>query len=572
MIGRLVAQLVVALYWMLTLPGRLVRRFWRIAPGSYLLVEVDGKVADFLRAPRFWEVAFPRGLSLNWTGKLIDEVIQDDRIRGVVFIIKSFMGGMATATSMRAAFARLRAAGREVIVHLPQGGGTKELYLASAADRVFIGPQAILASVGFLLAPRFLRRTLDKAGMVPEVFAAGRYKAAGEQLARDSMSEANREQLDAILDGFHGAVISGVADGRKVDDARAGAMIDGAPYLGAEAVVANLVDGVAYEDELPSRIAAGDPHPALIDAKKYFPSRRALAMRVVLPKPTIGIIAIHGAIVSATPYMFGSMTVDDKVISAIRAARTSSLCVGVVLHVDSPGGSALASDRIHHELEQLAAEKPLIACFSNVAASGGYYVAAAAHTIFARPTTITGSIGVIAARVVLEPLLARAGVVTEIVKRGAHARMLNPTLPFDDDEKAALEREIRGIYKAFVAVVARGRKRDVGEIERVAQGRVWTGKDALANGLVDRLGGFEDAIAEIRARTGSAGARAVPVVVRSRRRSLPIHPPRSPQHQVIEALGGLALEGGIDLRPLAIVLSGRERALIWSPEASLIGG
>ena len=556
---------------MLTLPGRLVRRFWRIARGSYVLVEIDGKVADFLREPRVWELAMPRGTSLNWIARLIDEVIKDDRLRGVVFMVKSFHGGMATATSLRAAFGRLRAAGREVIVHLPQGGGTKEMYLAAGADRVFIGPQAILASVGFLIASRFFRRALDKAGVVPEVYAAGRYKSAGEQLARDSMSDANKEQLGAILDGYDDEVVGAISKGRKVDADRARALIDGAPYRGEEATAAGLTDGVAYEDELPARIGNGSP-PCIIDAKKYYPARRALAMRVVLPKPVIGVISVHGAIASASPFSFGPMALDEKIISAVRAARANARCVGVVLHVDSPGGSALASDRIHHELEALAKEKPLVACFANVAASGGYYVAACAHMIIAQPTTITGSIGVIAARVVIEPLLAKLGIVTEIVQRGAHARLLNPTLPFDDADKGAIEREIAGIYSAFVGVVARGRRRDVGEIEKVAQGRVWTGKDALANGLVDRLGGFEDALEAVRDRAGRGAANALPVIVRGRRHSLPMNPPGGPQARVAEGIAGLVSGVGVDLRPLALAMSGgRERVIAWSVEGSLVG-
>jgi protease-4 len=180
----------------------------------------------------------------------------------------------------------------------------------------------------------------------------------------------------------------------------------------------------------------------------------------------------------------------------------------VILHVDSPGGSALASDRMHHEIAQLARDKPVVACMANVAASGGYYVAAPAHRIVCEPTTITGSIGVVAARLSVEPLLARLGITTEAVRRGARAGLLSNALPLSEDERAALTREIEATYGAFVGVVAAGRKMAPERVEELARGRVWVGKDALASGLVDALGGFDVAMEEVR--------RLLPAKVRDR--------------------------------------------------------
>ena len=580
---RLVLQAIIAVFWLLFLPLKLLRRHWPMKKGTYVLIEIDGAVEDFVAPPRLLDFAQlggrPKATSLHALGKLVDEIVLDARVAGVVVVLKSFRGGMATATGLRAVLARIPAARRELVVHLPTGGGSKEVYLATIATRIFLGPQAVMASVGFLTATRYLRGALDKAGLVPEVFAAGKFKSAGEQLARTSMSEGQREQVGAILDRFHGELVGAIASGRRVDAARASAMVDGAPYLGEEAARAGLADGTAYEDELPTRIGAlvaGGAVPVVF-AERVLRARRATRMRVVLRRPVIGVIPVHGAIAQAGGLPFMPLALDERIIAAIRVARASSSIAGVILHVDSPGGSALASDRIHHELVQLAAEKPLVACFSDVAASGGYYVGAAAHLIIAQPTTITGSIGVVAARVVVEPLLARLGVHTEILKRGARARLLDATIPFDDDDRAALDRELAGIYMAFKAVVAAGRKRSLDDVERVAQGRVWTGADALEQGLVDRLGGFDDALAAVRERIGSGAQHLLPRIVRGPRKGMtPLNPPKARAAELLEAaalLGreyglGLGLGGAVDLRTLAMALS-RERVLAWSPHASV---
>jgi protease-4 len=295
-------------------------------------------------------------------------------------------------------------------------------------------------------------------------------------------------------------------------------------------------------------------------------------MRMVFGRAAIGVIPVHGMIMPALPWATGNVAVDERVISAIRAARANPVIVGVVLHVDSPGGSALASDRIHHELAQLAAEKPLVAYFSDVAASGGYYVGAAAHAIVAQPTTITGSIGVVAARLVIQPLLDRLGVAVEVLRRGAHAGLLEPTLPFDEGSRAVVEREIVGTYRAFVDIVARGRKRSYEEIAKVAEGRVWMAKDALEHGLIAELGGFGDAIDVVRERVGKAAARAVPVLIRGKRRSMPLNPPEIARREAFAALGSMADGAGVDLPLLRLATDARHRVLLWSPAASALRG
>ena len=264
-----------------------------------------------------------------------------------------------------------------------------------------------------------------------------------------------------------------------------------------------MADAVAYEDEIPAllglpREGKGPATHGLVAAAAYLAAQKRPLLRALTCPPLIAVIPVHGAIAhAASP--FGNFATDDKLTRMVRLARLDPRVKGVVLHVDSPGGSALASDRMHHEIVQLAREKPVIACMANVAASGGYYVAAPAHKIVCEPVTITGSIGVVGARLTMEPLMAKLGIHTETVQRGARTGLLSGTQPLTEDERAALMVSLESTYRTFVRVVAQGRKMKVDEVEPLARGRVYTGEDAKAVGLVDVLGGFDVALREVTA-------------------------------------------------------------------------
>jgi protease-4 len=577
----LLVRLAWLLAWLIGSPLFLARRLaGRVPRGAYLLVEIDGAVEEAPAPPRPWVPVLPRparAFSLHAFAGLVEEAARDRRVRGFLVVLKSMRGGFAAAASLRAVARRASAAGKEVVIHLPHGGATREAYAAAAADRAFLGPQAVLAPVGVLSSARYVRGALDRAGVVPEVHAHGRFKTAAERLERSAMSDAQREQVEAILDGVHRDVLSAIAVGRRVDEARARAIVDGAPYAGQEAVDAGLVDDVAHDDEVAARLASGGRPPAIRSADAYLRARRALRPRALRARGLLAVLRVHGPIVGegAGVLPLARVAQEERVIAAVRLARTSPIVRGVVLHVDSPGGSALASARIHRELVLLAGEKPLVACMGDVAASGGYYVAAAAHEIVAQPVTITGSIGVIAARLLFDPLLDRLGVATQVLLRGARARLLDPTLPLGDDEKGAIDREIEHTYRAFLRVVADGRRRPVEEIEPLAQGRVWSGADAHARGLVDRLGGFEDALDSLRRRVGRGADRMRVVGLRGPRRSHPM--PSSPQRKTAEVFASAVASAvtraeaalGVDLSPLAF---GEERVLAWCPVATSIRG
>jgi protease-4 len=566
-------RLIANFFALFLLPIRLLRRRRVIAPGGFVHVTIDGAVPDIVARPRLWERWRPHGVTTGGLLRLGREIAGDARVRGMLVTLRSFRGGMASAASVRGALSRVVESGRELVVHLPLGADTKELYIASVGTKIFAGPQSTLAPIGFAMAVRYGRRALERAGVEPEVFARGRFKSAGEQLVRETMSEAQREQLGAVLDAFYSAVVTAVAKGRRMEVERVRSLIDGAPYLASEAVEAGLVDGVAYEDELPRLLGSANAPVRFVEAGRYAARMRAPRFRPVRRAPAIGVIRVHGAIASQSTLVQAAAT-DERVIAAVRHARMDPSVASVVLHVDSPGGGALASDRIHHELEQLAAEKPLVAFFGDVAASGGYYVAAPAHAIVAQPTTITGSIGVVSVRVVVEPLLAKLGLATEVLKRGAHADVAQPTRHLSDEERAAHERELAGMYRAFVGCVARGRKRSIEEIERVAEGRVWSGIDAASQGLVDSLGGFDVACDRARelaaAKWGARASTLEPRVVRGGRQPPP--PLDPPARAAQGALSLLRAVSPLLDRELTLALTATsERVLAWSDLAALLG-
>ena len=573
MIGLFV-RLLWLLAWALALPLRLgLRLRARTRPGTHLVVELGGPVTEPPIARRFWPPRSRSTVSLHAMQEILDVASKDLNVSGLVLVVRSLRGGLATASSIRQLLARWRAAGKTAVVHLPLGGGTREVFVAAAADRVLLGPQAGLSPLGLLSATRYLRGALDKVGVVPEVTARGRYKTAAERIERSSMSEAQREQVGALLDGAYGAVTKALAAGRRVDEAAARAMIDGAPYGGAEAIAAGLVDGLAYEDEVARCMGGlgGGDKARLVAAGAWFRPRAALSPRALRGAGVLAVITVHGAIAGDAGAAFRTMAVDERIIATVRLARMNPAVRGVLLHIDSPGGSALASDRIHHELAALSSSKPLVASMGDVAASGGYYVAVAAHAIVAQPTTVTGSIGVIGARAVLDPLLSRIGVATEVVARGAHARLLDPLLPLSDDDRAALGREIERVYQAFLDVVAAGRRRSVDEIHALAQGRVWTGEDAHARGLVDHLGGFDDALQVLRARVGRGADRLRVVTLRPPRQSIAaLDPPeREAARAVARSLLAVAPLLGADPSWLALRGALRdERVLAFDPVAA----
>jgi protease-4 len=545
----------------LTAPFRAVRAQRLIRKGSVVVLKLDGPLVEMTDRRPFWRRISARATSLARVRELIALITQDVKVRGLLVEIRSLQSGAATATSLRQTLLGLKASGKSLFAYLPMGAGSREMLIASAADKIVIGPASSITPLGVAVETRYFRRVLDRIGVLPEIFARGEFKTAGESLARDSMSAEQREQLGAILDVFDAELVSALGEGRRRSPEEVRALVDDGPYRAPEAVARGLTDAVGYDDDLPKLVA-----PEGSETARLVPASNYLGVRKSAPRPRgIGVIRVQGPIVSRAPLAIGRMADSEQLIGALRVARQSKAVRGVVLLIDSPGGSVLASDRIYHEVVRLAEKKPVVAYFVNVAASGGYYVAAGAHAIVAQPTTVTGSIGVVATHLVLGPLLGKLGIVTELVKRGARADMLSPSRPLDDGERAAMIRDIDGYYQEFVEIVARGRGRPPGEIEKLARGRVYSGAEAHRLGLVDHLGGFDTALDVVRERLGEPRQLEAALIKPPRATPTPPELPR-PFVSVLEAA---RLDRVGELAALALSLGAGETVLAWSELAEI---
>lgn len=520
---RLLARAFTFLVALATAPVRSVVRRRAVPKGSMVHVKLQGKVVDIDGPLPFFARfagAAPR-TSLHALTRIGKAIANDDRVRGLLITFQDPSFGMAQAEGVREVLEMLRKAGKEVVIHLPEGTGTAGYFVASAASKIFLGPMASLALVGFAARPLYLKGLLDRAGVEADVYAKGRFKSMGELFVRDSMSDAQHEQMDALLDGFYSSLVDGIAAGRNLEKEAARTLVDEGPYFGARAKSAGLVDDLCHEDEIAERLGLFDPKRVsadkaalkagekglLIDGHLYDAITLAAELPAVLTKKKIVVLPARGSIVGGQRQQEG-VVADRPFIATVQALAKDPNVAGVVLLVDSGGGSALASDRMHHALVALGNEKPLVAYFSNVAASGGYYLGAAAKKIVARPRTITGSIGVVAVRPVVDGVLGKLGVVRDGVVRGKNAGLLEAGRRLDEEERSAVMRELDGCYEGFLSVVGAGRGLTREEVLHVAEGRVWTGEAAASNGLVDRLGGLETAIEEVRALGGEAAKQA----------------------------------------------------------------
>ncbi|NOY93034.1 MAG: signal peptide peptidase SppA [Deltaproteobacteria bacterium] len=427
----------------------------------------------------------------------------------------------------------------------------RALYLASAADRVITSPLASFELAGIGATTRYLGAALAKLGLKVEPFAQGRFKTAVESLASGHMSEPQREQLGALLDAFDVELRRALAQRPALDEEVVERLFESASA--EEAKERQLVDAVAYEDELPPLLDA-DPKRPSVSASAYLESRRAPLLRPLRRPKHLAVIEIHGAITRG-----GRGASQLRLVRELRAARADRRALGVILDIDSPGGSALASDLIHREVLRLAEEKPVVALFGAVAASGGYYVAAPAHAIVAAPTSITGSIGVIAARLDASALLDRLGVHSESLLRAPHADLLDPSRESTDAERALMDRELAVAYQGFLKRVAQGRGLSEQRVHELAQGRVWSGADAHERGLVDRLGGLAEVRAVIAERLSMPLGRVERLALR-RVRVGRRHPAPAPP------LEALLRELSPEAADLLRLTTGSERVLYYDPQ------
>lgn len=430
----------------------------------------------------------------------------DQDVAGVLIRINGSNFGMGKLQEIRDAIIEFKESGRYAICYITNCG-TGDYIIASVCDAILIHPSAEIRLIGLRMESTFYKGTLDKLGIQANLEHVGEYKAATESFTRDKMSDTNRENKYSILDDLYDQLSSDIAIAKGWNPDHVKSLIDKGPFTAKQAYKHKIVDELIYEDKLlnvAKELTGRDVK--LIPINEYI-KKGVTTQNWETPKPKIAIIEAEGMMLTGEsftdPFTATMVMGADTIARAIQHTRNDSSIHAVVLRINSGGGLVMAADIIWHELKLLIKEKPLIVSMADVAASGGYYIAAPADTIIAEPATITGSIGVIGGKYSLKGLYNKLGITKEIINRGAHADFYSDYSDYPSEEKEIVLKQINEIYDDFITKVANGRKMlTKKEVDKVARGRVWTGRQAKEIGLVDKLGGLDLALSIAQQRAG----------------------------------------------------------------------
>lgn len=466
-------------------------------PGdSALVLNLDGDVpeaaAETIWLPSLQERGTP-ALQDVWTS--LHAAASDPRIKAVVFEPHGLSAGWGKLQELHQQILDFKKSGKPVYALLT-GAGSREYYVASAADKIFVSPDDLLDIKGFRVESIFVKDALAKIGVQMQVDHIGRFKDAGDMFTRNDMTPETRQVLSGVLDQIYNDFCTTVGQGRKKSADQIRAVIDAGPFLSQAAKDNGLIDVVGYEDQLytdlKKQTGVGDIKK--VDIRTYV---RGLDRK----GDRIAYLVAQGDIVRGDPSSGSSQVIASVPMEKlIRQVRDDSSVKGVIVRVDSPGGDATASDEILHEMKLLSQKKPTIISFSDVAASGGYFMSMTGDPILAYPDTLTGSIGVLYTRPNIHGLLEKLGVQEDEITRGRLADLDSLTNPLSDAGQQKLHDMIDSTYHLFVNNVAQARRKSYDQIDPLAQGRVWTGQDARSNGLIDELGGLDQAVTLIRQR------------------------------------------------------------------------
>jgi protease-4 len=491
----LVAILGIAVLWIALRKGEPT-----IRDNSVLALRVAGSLPDYSPDDPFKR--FFGGPDQSLTGLVMQfkKAKVDNRIKAILLDIDTSGLGWGKAEELRDAITDFRSSGKPVYAYI-EFGLNKEYYIATACDKIIVPPPGELFINGLAADVMFFRGSLDKLGVYPDIYQIGKYKSAGDMFTQKQMTDAHREYINSMLDDLFSHYVNAIAQARhkSADDVRN--LIDNAPYSAAQARQAGLIDDSMYHDGVEQQLKK------LLGYKDSdaFTLVRGVDYRDVEPESLglntgerVAVIYATGDIGSGSSQNSpsGEQSIgSDTLAKAMTDAAADKSIKAIVLRVDSPGGSGLASDIIWHAVEAANQKKPVVVSMVDVAASGGYYISASAAKIVAQPSTITGSIGVVAGKPVVRGFYDWLGISNEYVLRGKNAGMFRETEKFSDDERAKFEQWIKDTYyNDFVPKVAKGRKKDPQYIDSVGQGRVWTGGQAKERGLVDEFGGLDKAI------------------------------------------------------------------------------
>lgn len=513
-VGRAIGQ-ALARAWqgLLCALFNLRRRLWRNQIPDYVVFALDQELQEREPDSPWWYDYIPgrkAPLTIEFLATALERIAGDPTVKGVLFLGKGPALSLAQAQSLTLIFQRFRQwdqaqrnapnqPAKRIIFHLEQIN--TPLYVAAcAADAIYGTPLTTWEVLGLRATPTFYKQTLDKLGIAVDVIRVSPWKNAADQVSQRAMSPEYEAQLSWLLDSLYTDIVDAISSGRHLVPEEVRTTIDGAPWSAQEAQARGLIDGIAYEDELPTRLGSA-LEPAKL--RLYDKARKLLLRRPRLYRAEqIGVISLCGSIMPGESQsrpvplpIFGRESLGSTTAQQqIRAARNDEQIAAVVVHVDSPGGSALASDLIWRELYLLNQEKPVVIYMGDVAASGGYYIAAPGRKIVAQQATLTGSIGVVIAKAVTTEAYAKLAANRQTVQRGAHADLYADQQAWMGEQRTKVESGVLQVYQTFKERVAIGRNLAYETLDEIANGRVWTGSQALTNGLVDELGDFQRAV------------------------------------------------------------------------------
>jgi protease-4 len=521
--------------------------------GSVLVLRLEGELREAPDAPLFAQLLGMQQRSFVSVLSELRKAQRDERLAQVILEINDLRIGWAKAQELRDAIRDLSEAGRRPVALLGVGGfgANLQYYVASAAEQVWLQPGSGPPLLGLAEEHLFLGGLWERYGVSMAVGKAGTYKGAAEQIAGFEMSEPYREQAASLLDSVDGQFVAGIAAARGIDEAAVRAALAEASSSVEALVAQRLIDGEATRAELVAKL--GDPN--VVKGSDY----AAVDARSVGfdPVATFALVYASGAVVAGegrTTRTGEPVAAADTIVEALEKAIEDDEVKAIVLRVDSPGGGSFPSELIWRAVRRARESKPVVASFSDYAASGGYYLASGADAVVAQPATITGSIGVFAVRPALGGLFERFGVHTATMQRAPHAELNLSTPPLSEDTAAWLDREVQEVYQLFLRRVGEGRGIEAAAVDAVGQGRVWTGAQAGERGLVDQLGGLRAAVEIAKQRAGIAADADV---------SLAVYPPPRPlAQQLAEAMRISAAQAAraalpLDADALSAAMAGR---------------
>jgi protease-4 len=467
-------------------------------PDRFVLsVRLEGSLAEVqTTSPPLPSMEDREPLTVPEIYSMFDKAARDPRVRGVYLRPAGIAAGWAKVEEVRRGVERVRKAGKPVYAWL-RAPRLKEYYIASAADKVYMSPEDLLDAKGLRIEATYFKGTLDKLGVTMEVEHAGKYKDAGDIFTRTSMSPETREAMNSILDDTYGRVVAVLSAGRDKTPGQMRDLLDNGPFLAPVAKREGLVDELNYEPAARKAALdkAGVGESGLVKDRAYLAA--GWSPKTEGKRRRVALLVAQGDIVragSSTPFGEDQLLEPGEMSSLAKQIASDRTIDAVVIRIDSPGGDAVASDEILSAMKELSKKKPVVISMSDLAASGGYYMAMTGDPIVAEAGTLTGSIGVIYGKPNIKGLYEKLGISTDSLTRGRFAGIDSAVEPLSPESRAKLKEGVDFIYSGFLRKVAEGRKKPVAEVEPNAQGRVWLGSQARERGLVDELGGLAKAI------------------------------------------------------------------------------